>query len=123
MQTLRETALIFLARAREELEEGLRLNDWVRIRQAAEKAWNAIVQGTDFAMATHGRRALPGRDAHRDRRVFLESIGRPDLARDYAYFAERLHGDIYYGGESAPPEALRRYLDEVEDFVRKVSNA
>jgi len=118
MQALRDAARIFLERARQELEEGLRVGDQVQVRQAAEKAWNAVVQATDSAMAAHGRTPLPGRDAHRDRREFLESIGRADLAREYAYFSERLHGDIYYGGERVAPEAMRRYLDEVEAFVR-----
>ena len=44
-----------------------------------------------------------------------------DLARDYSYFAERLHGDIFYAGESIPPETTRRLLHEVEDYIRKVS--
>jgi hypothetical protein len=123
VQTLRDAADIFLARAREELEAGLSEGDWIKIRQAAEKAWNAVVQSTDFAMAAHGRTPLPGRDSHRDRRLFLEEIAQPNLARDYAYFSERLHGDLYYAGEKAAPEMLRRYLDEVEEYVRKVSAA
>ncbi|MBI4416574.1 MAG: hypothetical protein HY557_06300 [Euryarchaeota archaeon] len=82
-----------------------------------------MIQATDFAMQVHGRIPLPGRDAHRDRRNFLEGIGRHDLAEKYTYFAERLHGDIFYGGEAVAPTTLRRYMDEVEDYVRRVSSA
>ncbi len=45
------------------------------------------------------------------------------MAKKYTYFAERLHGDIFYGGEAVAPTILRRYMDEVEDYVRRVSSA
>ena len=122
VQPLLDVARMFLQTAREGLEDGLAGNNYVRVRDAAEKAWNAIVQATDHAMRTRGRTPLPGRDSHRDRRDFLESIGRGDLARDYTYFAERLHGDVFYTGASIDPATARRYMDEVEDYIRKVSD-
>ena len=123
MQNLRDIAQAFMRTARAELEEGLSTNNHVRIRDAAEKAWNAAIQATDHAMQAHDRLPIPGRDAHRDRRDFLESIGRWDLAQKYTYFAERLHGDVFYGGAAVPTASLRRYLDEVEDYIRQVSAA
>jgi len=121
MKPLLTIARSFLATAREELEEGLRSNDHVRVRDAAEKGWNAIVQATDHAMQARGRTPIPGRDAHRDRRDFLEGIGRSDLAVRYTYFAERLHGDVFYSGAAVPTETLRRYLEEVRDYLDQVS--
>jgi len=93
----------------------------VRVRDAAEKAWNAVVQATDHAMGAHGRVPLPGREAHESRRSFLEQVGRRDPARDYAYLAERLHGDAFYAGASLPPGDLRRLIDEARDTVDKVA--
>lgn len=121
MQPLLDVARTFLRTAREELEEGLSTNNYVKVRDGAEKAWNAVIQATDHVMRLRGRTPLPGRDSHRDRRDFLESIGRGDLARDYTYFAERLHGDVFYGGASVSAALARQYMDEVEDYIRKVS--
>ena len=121
MQPLLDVARTFLHTAREELEEGFAANNYVTVRDGAEKAWNAVVQATDHAMRVRGRTPLPGRDSHRDRREFLESIGRTDLAREYTYFAERLHGDVFYAGASTSPDTARQFVHEVEDYIRKVS--
>lgn len=121
MQRLLDVARTFLQTAREELEEGLSTGNYVKVRDAAEKAWNAVVQATDHAMRVRGRTPLPGQEAHRDRRNFLEEIGRQDLLQSYTYFSERLHGDVFYWGSLLPAEALRRYLDEVEDYLRRIS--
>jgi len=122
VQPLLDMAWTFLRTAREEMDEGFAANNYVKVRDGAEKAWNAILQATDHAMRVHGRTPLPGRDAHRDRREFLESIGRGDLAREFTYSAERLHGDVFYVGAQVSPDAARRYMDEVEDYIRKVSD-
>ena len=121
MQPLLDVARTFLLTAREEIEQGFQVNDYVKVRDGAEKAWNAIVQATDHAMRVRGRTPLPGRESHRDRREFFEGIGRSGLARDFPYFAERLHGDVFYAGASVTAEMAGRYLDEVEDYIRKIS--
>jgi len=121
VQPLLDVARTFLLTAREEIEQGFQVNDYVKVRDGAEKAWNAIVQATDHAMRVRGRTPLPGRESHRDRREFFEGIGRSDLARDFTYFAERLHGDVFYAGASVTAEMAGRYLDEVEDYIRKIS--
>ena len=121
MQPLLEMARSFLAAARTELEEGLTSNDYVKVRDAAEKAWNAVVQATDHAMRMQGRVPLPGRDAHVARRNFLEQIGQRDLSREYTYFAERLHGDLFYTGTPLPAATARRLLDEVQEFIDKAA--
>ena len=123
METLMDTARVFLRRAREELEDGLSTSDQVKIRDAAEKAWNAVVQAIDHLMQAHGRVPLPGRDAHRARRDFLEEIGHAELAVKYTYFAERLHGDVFYSGAVLPAQRVRQYLDEIKDFLERASAA
>jgi len=117
MQTLLDTARVFLRTGRQEIEDGIASTDWVKIRDGAEKAWNSVLQATDHAMERHRRTPLPGRMAHADRREFLEAIGRAKLAQRYSYFADRLHGDIFYDGRTAPPATLRRLLDEVGDYI------
>jgi len=99
------------------MERGFTSNDWVPIRDGAEKAWNAVLQATDHAMSAHGQTPLPGRDAHRDRIDFLDAVGRHDLAQRYTYLAERLHGNLFYGGVSLPPDLIRRLFDEAADFI------
>ncbi len=121
MQTLLDTARIFLRTAREEIEEGLVSNNWVKIRDGAEKAWNAVIQGTDHVMRARGRTPLPGRDAHRDRLDFLDMIGRHELAQRYSYLADRLHVDLFYSGIALPVELIRRILDEAGDFVEQTA--
>jgi hypothetical protein len=117
MQSLLDTARVFLRTALEELQEGLEANNWVKIRDGSEKAWNAVVQATDHAMQARGRTPLPGRDAHRDRLDFLDFIGRHDLAQQYTYLAERLHGNLFYGGVTLPTDLIRRLFAEVGDFI------
>lgn len=121
MQTLLDTARIFLRTAREETEQGLAGGDWVKIRDGAERAWNAVLQATDHAMERHGRTPLPGRMAHADRREFLEDLGRADLAQRYSYFADRLHGDIFYDGRTVTASTLRLLLDEVARYVEETT--
>src|SRR3972149_776400 len=107
MQGLLDIARAFLQAARSELEEGLTENNYVKVREAAEKAWNAVVQATDHAMNAHGRIPGPGAFAHRSRRTFLEGVGRMDLASDYTYFAERLHGGGCYPEGATVLKALK----------------
>ena len=59
MQSLMDTARVFLRTAREELQEGLDSNNWVKIRDGSEKAWNAVLQATDHAMQVRGRTRCP----------------------------------------------------------------
>jgi len=122
MHTLLDTARVFLRTAREEIEEGIPGPDWVKIRDGAEKAWNAVLQSTDHAMERHRRTPLPWRMAHADRREFLEELGRTDLAQRYSYFADRLHGDIFYDGRTVSPAVLHRLLDEVEQYLAETTD-
>ena len=123
VQSMLEVARFFLQTGRAEVEEGLQRGDQVRVRDGAEKAWNAVVQATEHLMRSRGRTPVPGPYGHRDRRDFLEEVGRSDLAQKYTYFAERLHGDVFYTGAILPGASLRRYLDEVEDYLRLVATA
>jgi len=50
MQPLLEVARTFSRTAREEIERGFEANNYVKVRDGAEKAWNAVVQATDRIM-------------------------------------------------------------------------
>ncbi len=62
----------------------------------------------------------PGPGAHRDRTAFLETIGRPDLHRPFAFFAERLRGMCFDQGLSPREEDMDRGLDEVQPYIDEV---
>jgi hypothetical protein len=61
-----EDAKSFFSRGAEELEQGLKLNDSYKVRDAAEKLWNAVVQATnalilyflDVVSASHWERRV-----------------------------------------------------------------
>jgi len=110
----------FLAFARQESREGFKADDPIRIRDAAEKAWNAAVQATDLAMRARGQMASPGPRAHSDRHVFFEKIGRRDLQAKYAFFADRLHGSCFYEGRLPHEELMNQWLDEVHQYIEDI---
>ena len=71
-------------------------------------------------MRLRGQMPTPGPDAHRDRHAFLETIGRPDLHRHFAFFAERLHGMCFYQGLLPHEEDMDRWLDEVQQYIGEI---
>jgi hypothetical protein len=107
----------FLAHARQEAREGFKADDSIRIREAAEKAWNAAVQATDLAMRARGTPPTPGPMAHADRHLFFERIGRADLQQKYSFFADRLHGACFYEGRVPHEETMNRWFDEVRQYI------
>ncbi len=119
-RSLIETAESVLALAREEAEVGYASGDERRVRDAAEKAWLASTLATDWAMQRHGRVPEPGRGAHADRHDFLETIGRRDLSKELAYFADRLHGDCFYGGLCPSSANMGIDLEEVAQYIHEL---
>lgn len=118
-QSLAELALALLEHARMEADRGFREDDRIFVMDAAEKAWNAVCQAVDHLMSVHRRAPAVGRDAHAVRSEFLDQIGRYDLAEKYSFFADRLHGIIFY--EARVPKTkteMERLLRQVDDFVR-----
>lgn len=66
-----EDAKDFLERGFKELEEGIKLNDQFRIRDAAEKLWNAVINATN-ALILHYLGVVPA--SHWERRKLLEKL-------------------------------------------------
>ena len=118
---LLEMAQGFLSLAREEANLGYDLEDHRRIRDGAEKGWLAVLQAIDHAMERHSQFPEPGPMAHDSRHRFLEKAGRADLSSKLALFAEDLHGRIFYRGDIPGRNTMGFKLDEVEQFIRAVS--
>ncbi len=111
-----------LAFARQEAREGFAKQNSIQIRDAAEKAWNAAIQATDLARRFRGQMPTPGPAAHQDRSNFLFSIGRRDLQKQFAFFADRLHGGCFYEGRMPHEEEMNLWLDEVAQYIADVKS-
>jgi len=123
-----EDAKRFLEEALREFEEGVRSGDVIRIRDAAEKAWNSIVQSTNALLLK-----LVGKvpSSHWERRRLLREIEKdPSLAefgfRDrYAARERYLHELVFYEGivdvedVKFELEKTHRYIEEVEKILRE----
>ncbi len=117
-QTLADAARLLLQHARDESARGFQQDDRIFVMDSAEKAWNAVCHGIDHLMTRKGRTPAVGRDAHSTRAEFMEAIGRHDLAIQYSYFADTLHGSFFYEGRVPRTRTdMDRRLGEVEDFL------
>ena len=90
-----DTAKRFYKAALRELHRGRRARDDTKIRDAAEKAWNAVVQATNYVFEQAGL-AVPS--SHYDRRKGLIELERRDgtfrekaLVDRYMAREQRLH--------------------------------
>lgn len=117
----------FLRLGLKEFQEGKRRRLDKRIRQGAEKAWNAAVQGT-LALALASGRKLPRSygaqwkllaELHRD-----GDLTQAFLLNAFQNFAKLLHGECFYYGDYSIEEVertlieVRRFLDTIERLVR-----
>jgi hypothetical protein len=104
-----ELAREVLRYAREEFEKAVKLGDVFLYRNAADKAFLALV----IAVNTYIR-AVEGVEpaSHGERRRILRKIGREDLRALYSDLMRTLHDEAFYEGIYQP--------DEVEYAIRKV---
>lgn len=109
-----------LAFARQEALEGYKADDSIRIRDAAEKAWNAVLHATDLGIRSRGQMPTPGPEAHAQRHKFLEKIGRHDLQLKLGFFADRLHGTCFYEGSIPEQGTMNLWLDEVHQYIEDI---
>ncbi|MFP3200589.1 MAG: PaREP1 family protein [Thermoproteus sp.] len=95
--------------AEEELGKALRLNDVFLYRNAADKAFLALVVAVNaYIGVVEGVEPV----SHGERRKILRKIGREDLRALYSDLMKTLHEEAFYQGVYQP--------DEVEYAVRKV---
>ena len=104
-----ELAREILNYAKEEFEKAIKLNDVFLYRNAADKAFLALVIAINaYISAVEG--VEPG--SHSERRRILRKIGREDLRALYSDLMSTLHEEAFYEGVYQP--------DEVEYAIRKV---
>lgn len=113
----------FLERGFKEFKEAVRLNDQVRIRDAAEKLWNATINATNALILNH-LDVVPA--SHWERRKLLERLEdeRPEIEklrfRDRYGARERyLHEMTFYDG-IIDVEMIEREVEKVREYISDV---
>jgi len=110
----------FYHAAVKELEEGMKEKNTVKLRDSAEKAWNATVQAANaLALKYAGVTAR----SHYERRSALREVEKkvPKLARlgiydRYAARSRLLHGEVFYEGV-LDPNLLKIEIEKVFEFI------
>jgi hypothetical protein len=104
-----ELAREILNYAKEEFEKAIKLNDIFLYRNAADKAFLALVIAINaYISIVEGVEP----SSHSERRRILRKIGREDLRALYSDIMRTLHEEAFYEGIYQP--------DEVEYAIRKV---
>ncbi len=129
IRKLIEEAKLFLEEAREEYVKARQAGDVLAIRDAAEKAWNAIVQATN-ALVLHYTGKLP--TSHFERRKLLRELERrvPEVEQlglldRYMARYRVLHGETFYEGIidfeqlDVEFEKVRKYIQDIEKMLEK----
>jgi len=119
-----EDACRFYEEALKEFEEGIRENNAYKIRDSAEKAWNAIIQATN-ALILKLTGKLPS--SHLERRRMLREleaklpeIGRLMLRDRYGARERHLHEMVFYEG-NIDVEDIKYELERVKAYLNDVS--
>jgi len=100
-----------------EFDAAKRVGNEMRMREAGEKAWLAVVDATNYHLAREGVTIELGAEAHSQRRHALIRAREYGILNRYSEFRQELHGECFYAGDCGPPEYLRRKIDEAREFV------
>jgi len=126
VQVYFEDARRFFEESIKEFEEGVRENDPYKIRDSAEKAWNAVVQATNALILKFSGK-LPS--SHWERRRVLRElemripeIGKLMLRDRYGARERHLHEMVFYEG-NIDVEDIRYELEKVRAYLDDVSKA
>jgi hypothetical protein len=122
-----DDSMKFVEEALKEFKVGVENNDAIRIRDAAEKAWNAIVQATN-ALILYYMGKTPS--SHWERRRLLRELERvkPEVEslglRDrYSARERNLHELVFYEGVidvndvEFELEKAKRYIEDVRKLL------
>jgi hypothetical protein len=119
---LREAREI-LARAFQELAEGAKSNDSLKVRESCEKGWLATVKAVDALLIKYGYGEAK---AHADRRRKLRELASKVAAVSRLGIYDRVearrsvpHGDGFYG-EVLTPEEAKEELKKVGELIEDV---
>jgi HEPN domain-containing protein len=101
--------------AKEEFEKALKLNDVFLYRNAADRAFLALVIAINAYI-----KAIEGVEptSHSERRM-LRKMGREDLRALYSDLMKTLHGEAFYEGVYQPEE-VEYALKKVEEIISKL---
>ncbi|RLE88270.1 MAG: hypothetical protein DRJ49_05265 [Thermoprotei archaeon] len=118
-----EDAREFIEEAFEEFEKGVHENNTARIRDSAEKAWNAVIQASNALILKYTDR-VPS--SHWERRRLLRELEKvhPEIEkmgfRDrYSARERNLHELVFYEG-IIDIEDIRVELEKARKFIKDV---
>jgi hypothetical protein len=118
-----EDSWSFFRRGTEEIKEGLKDKDVLRIRDGAEKLWNAVVSAANALVLSYTD-IVPA--SHWERRKLLDKLEEEDpeveklgLRDRYGARERYLHEMTFYDG-IIDPDMLRREMEKVKKFIEDV---
>jgi hypothetical protein len=115
-----ELAKEILGYAKTELERALKMGDMLLYRNAADKAFLALVVAVNaYVKAIEGVEPT----SHGERRRMLRKMGREDLRALYSDVMKTLHEEAFYEGVYQPDEveyAIKKVEECVEEMKREV---
>jgi len=123
VQMFIEDSWSFFRRGAEEIKEGLEDKDALRIRDGAEKLWNAVVSAANALVLSYTD-IVPA--SHWERRKLLDKLEEEDpeveklgLRDRYGARERYLHEMTFYDG-IIDPDMLRREMEKVKKFIEDV---
>lgn len=118
-----EDAKRFIQEAYIKLEEGIQKNDHVKIRDAAEKAWNAVIQASN-TLVLKFKGKIPS--SHWERRKLLRELEKeePKIAElgfkdRYSARERNLHELVFYEG-IIDIEDIKVELEKAKNYIEDV---
>ncbi|ADY00686.1 hypothetical protein VMUT_0474 [Vulcanisaeta moutnovskia 768-28] len=122
----------FLNEAIEEFNNGVKSGDQLKIRDAAEKAWNAVVQATN-ALIFAFMKKVPA--SHWERRRLLRELELANQVIAQLGFRDRysarernFHELVFYEGIvdindiKVELDKVRRYINDVKNVIQVISH-
>jgi HEPN domain-containing protein len=110
-----------LGYAEEEFRRALETKDILLYRNAADKAFLALVIAVNGFIVLRTS-TIPR--SHSDRRKFLRELGREDLRAIYSDLMRTLHDEAFYEGVYDPEEvkyAIKKVRDVIEEIKKAIS--
>jgi len=121
-----EDACRFYEGALREFEEGVRENNAYKIRDSAEKAWNAVVQATNALILKLMGRLPSSHWSVGELEAKLPEIGKLMLRDRYGARERHLHEMVFYEGNvdvedvKYELERVKAYLNDVGEVLRLI---
>ncbi|GAB6944507.1 hypothetical protein JCM14467A_12890 [Vulcanisaeta sp. JCM 14467] len=110
------SALEILNYAKEEFEKALKLRGMLLYRNAADRAFLALVIAINAFI--YGKTGVIPRN-HGERRKILREIGREDLRTLYSDLMRTLHDEAFYEGVYEPDE-VSYAINRIEGLIKEL---